>query len=258
MPRKFKIYDYDSSVGSNPPPKKAQARLWEVKVFPKSAPSNGPAEFEAPAGAWPDFSQNPNPDHEGRDAFRKWVDHYVRVVGYHISVLNGLQFDLEQHNASGAGGTRNILAAFAEKIDQFATALHILNNDDYGADPINPNGPGNPNSPRDPLAEYPINPKQLVWPLIGYYYFRFHFRRVNDPQVQGSDEEYNYYADLSLRFETDLETNLCTNCALALRVTDAEGKLDGMGAVGTAGVSALHPDYISSSSSYTATSSSSS
>jgi hypothetical protein len=208
---------------------------WDVKLFPNSMPGNsgGAAGFPKP-GQNPPTNIIVNPQSPPQD-FQAWVNYYAGVIGYYVCVLNGLQFNLDEEKA--AGPPNGILRMMSDVLDEFATRLHIGHQ--YSAD-------------------YALNPKQLVWPLTGPYYFRYHFPAVN-PNPQ-------FWVDLDLFFECDPDTLICTNCLVKVRFTDALTKLDPVSAEFVAAVDAggevppegiQNPDFISSSSSYLATSSSS-
>lgn len=216
-------------------PIKGIGYAWDVKLFPDSKPGNSGG-----AGVgFPKPSQNPptnivvNPQSPPQD-FQAWVDYYAGVVGYYVSVLNGLQFNLDEEDVVGPPNA--VLRMMSDVLDEFATRLHI--GQQYS-------------------AGFP-NPQQLIWPLTGSYYFRYHFPAVN-PYPQ-------FWVDLDLFFECDPDTLVCINCLVKVRFTDALNKLDPVSAAFVAAVNAggavagteiQNPDFISSSSSYLATSSSS-
>jgi hypothetical protein len=220
-----------------PPPSRGVGFAWDVKLFPDGKPGfSGPpgVGFPLPAATppvdKPILSTSPPAD------FQEWVDHYTRVVGFYVSRLNGLQFNLDEEKAAGPPNT--ILRFMSEELDKFAGQLHI------GDAAIS--------------GDYPPNPKLLVWPLNNTYDFRFHFKFTKN------GTNFDFWVHLFLHAECDPESLMCTNCLVKVRITDEPTLLDAVAkrfstavATGSSVAAGQNPDYISSSSSYLATSSSS-
>jgi hypothetical protein len=218
----------------NPPPSKVAGHAWDVKVFPNSKPGNTGLPmigFPKPAATPP--RDTPITSNSPRADFQKWVDHYTNVVGYYLCRLNGLQFNLDEEKV--AGPPNKVLGFITEEFDKFAVQLHIGDNAVSG--------------------EYPLNPQVLVWPFHNNYYFRLHFTGVN------GGVNYDFWVELWLYPGVDQDTLMCTNCLVRIRITDEKSLLDAVSqdfSDALAGQQAgQNPDYISSSSSYLATSSSS-
>jgi hypothetical protein len=146
--------------------------------------------------------------------------------------LNGLQFNLDEEKVVGPPNT--ILRFMSEELDKFAGQLHI----------------------GDPAIADASNPPLLAWPL-SYSQFRFKF------DITKNGVNFKFFVELVLQPEVDPDTLMCVNCLLVVRITDEATLLDAVargftGALQTGNsTQILNPDFISSSSSYLATSSSS-
>ncbi len=219
-----------------PPPSRGAGVAWDVKLFPdsKSGFSGPPGLGFARPAANPPLGTPINNASPQAD-IQQWVDHYTRVVGYYISRLNGLQFNLDEEKVAGPPNT--VLRFMSEELDKFAGQLHIGDAAISGG--------------------HAANPQLLIWPLSSTYEFRYFF------DITKNGIQFQFFVELFLRPEVDPDTLLCVNCLVIVRITDAPTLLDAVArgftdalATGNS-AQVLNPDFISSSSSYLATSSSS-
>lgn len=219
-----------------PPPSRGTGFACDVKLFPDSKPGfSGPPGigFAPPAAAPPTGTPISAGSPTLPADIQLWVDHYVRVVGYYISRLNGLQFNLDEEKVVGPPNT--ILRFMSEELDRFAGQLHI----------------------GDPAIADASNPPLLAWPL-SHSRFRFNF------DIMKNGVNFKFSVELVLQPEVDPDTLMCVNGLVIIRITDNASLLDAVTdafkkavETGNSAKGAGNPDFISSSSSYLATSSSS-
>jgi hypothetical protein len=218
-------------------PARGLGYAWDIKLFPDCHPGF-PGEpgvgFLKPEADPPKNLAIDKPISKAH--FSRWIKYYTDVVGYYVCVLNGLQFNLDEEMS--AAGPKSTLAVMSKVLDEFADRLGIG---------------------KDYWNDYQQNPKQLVWPLSGSYCFRYHFKGSIDTV------DFEYWVELDIFFECDPDALYCLNAFVKVRLTDKEHLLKTVPdwylarlaeAAGNV-VTAADPDYISSSSSYLATSSSS-
>jgi hypothetical protein len=160
------------------------------------------------------------------DDFDTWIDYFVGLFGHYLPVLNGLQFDLDLDP--------NLKLKFEKEFEDFAAYLGIGDSKTI---------------PHPSPAKG--NPAQLIWPLSGIYYFAY----TDGPGGLG--------LTVIASFELDPVYDVVTNCAMQLTACltpdarMAKGvPLFAMKAGGGRGPVLGTMDYISSSSSYLAASSS--
>lgn len=231
MHTKRKKYDLSSTKA------KVAGFAYDVKGFPRCEP--GEFGFPKPPAGPP--THLPIEDPIDAAHFEEWVKYYRDVVGYYVSVLNGLQFNLDDDKNTPPKAE---LDKMVNLLDAFATALGI------GA-----------------ASGQPQNPKQLTWPLTGPYTFRHHIQSSN-PGPSGQVDS-DYWVDAHIYFSCCEYTYLCLNARVEVQVGVRKDKNDpfGMAAIQPIAEQPVaggpvnlgqNPDYVSSSSKYLATSSSSS
>jgi hypothetical protein len=174
--------------------------------------------------------------------FEDITEHYAGVVGYYVPVLNGIQFDVDGDNDANNPKEPKALD-FANYFEQLAKRLHL----------------------HEPDCVKFRNHQKLEWPLNKFYFFRYDYSKHANPAP--------LHGELSLYFSSDPDCGMCINALVIYRLADKEDclkkwptqlpepKCQEPSYVGVAAGNPVakerDPDYISSSSSYLAMSSSS-